>query len=61
MERIENEIDSNDIPVGKLIFIGEKDSLLNIGLNFPLVAKVEHKDVIHNSDEGGVLLYIKNE
>ncbi|WP_422484730.1 acetate--CoA ligase family protein [Gudongella sp. DL1XJH-153] len=49
-----------EIPVAKWTFIRDEEDLEDIKLSFPIVAKVEHEKVIHKSDEGGVILNIKN-
>lgn len=41
-------------------FIKSIGEISDINLNFPLVAKIEHRDIIHKSDVGGVVLGIKD-
>jgi len=45
------------VPVPEFV-VGVEDTG---GLNFPMTLKVDSKDVIHKSDEGGVVLDIKDE
>ncbi len=41
-------------------FVAETESVSNISLKYPLVAKVLSEKILHKSDVGGVILNIKN-
>lgn len=52
-----------DVPPYRLITHDMENDSLNdcTGFGYPLVAKIEHSQVVHKSDEGGVILNIEDE
>ncbi len=53
-------LDKYGIPVAKTVLIKSKDEIDNLDINYPVVAKIVSRDVIHKSDVGGVILNLKN-
>lgn len=49
------------IPVVRSGYINTIDEIGDLSLTYPVVAKIDHPDIIHKSDSGGVQLNIKNE
>ena len=54
-------LDNYGIPMAKSGYIKAISDISNLNLNFPLVAKIDHNEIIHKSDVGGVKLNICNE
>lgn len=50
-----------DIPVPKWQWVTASGNLKAEGMRFPVVAKIEHPEVLHKSDAGGVVLNIESE
>lgn len=49
------------IPAGGLAKTAEEAAKIGAEIGFPVVVKAQHKDLMHKSDVGGVLVGIKNE
>lgn len=41
-------------------YVKKLSDIESLNLNFPVVAKIDHKDIVHKSDVGGVKLNIEN-
>lgn len=41
-------------------YVKKQSDIEGLGLDFPIVAKIDHKEIIHKSDVGGVKLNIEN-
>lgn len=53
-------LDNYGIKMAKSGYISKDEDISALGLDYPVVAKIDHKDIIHKSDVGGVELNIKD-
>lgn len=60
MEDSLNLLRNYGISMAKSAYIRKASDIENLDLNYPVVAKIDHKDIIHKSDMGGVRLNIAN-
>ncbi|MCL2579620.1 MAG: acetate--CoA ligase family protein [Oscillospiraceae bacterium] len=53
-------LDSFGIHVPGKFVVASSNEVMNLNLSYPLVAKIEHPEIVHKSDVGGVRLNIMN-
>jgi acetyltransferase len=51
-------LDMYGLPIVRQALLSDEDNVGSLGLTYPVVAKIDHPDIVHKSDVGGVVLNI---